>query len=57
MWVLVVAIDVSWVGDVQKVLPDYFWLKNSDEKIMWLRDNFGLSLRDAFTVLKVASSV
>ena len=34
------------------MLPEYFWAKDAEQKIHWLRSNLDLSLRDAFTVLK-----
>ena len=48
--------DVSWFDGIEKILPAYFWVKNSEEKIEWLRENLSLTLRDAFTVLKFVSS-
>ena len=44
-----------WTDGITAILPEYFWAKDADQKIAWLRSNLDLSLRDAFTALKKAT--
>ncbi len=48
--------NTHWSDGIKEILPEYFWAKDAEKKIDWLRSNLGLSLRDAFTVLKKVSA-
>jgi len=48
--------NTHWSDGIKEILPEYFWAKDAEQKIDWLRSNLGLSLRDAFTVLKKVSA-
>lgn len=45
-----------WTDGIIDILPEYFWAKNADQKIEWLRTNLELSMRDAFTLLKTVTN-